>query len=78
MATTMATPGHGKDKASLAPQQTASRADAGSDIPAVVGITAPVRPRAPSPLPPESAFKLAQALAEMRRSPEEQERKSYV
>jgi hypothetical protein len=37
-----------------------------------------VRPRAPSPSPPESAFKLAQALAEMRRSREEKERKSYA
>jgi hypothetical protein len=36
-----------------------------------------VRSRAPSPSPPESAFKLAQALplAEMRRSREEKERK---
>jgi hypothetical protein len=37
-----------------------------------------VRPRALSSSPPESAFKLAQALAEMRRSREEKERKSYA
>ena len=77
MATTMATPGHGKDKASLAPQQTASEPTPAATFPPS-SASLPVRPRAPSPLPPESAFKLAQALAEMRRSREEQERKLYV
>eukprot|EP00900_Chrysochromulina_parva_P000610 jgi/Chrpa1/1054/Chrysochromulina_OHIO_Genome00010577-RA len=67
-----------QDTASLAPRQIAAEPTPAATVPPTLAASLPVRPRAPSSSPPESAFKLAQALAEMRRSREGKERKSYA